>query len=47
MKNAFAPALLVLALTILSAAQTQTAKPLSVALKRYSALKSCIFLNEF
>src|SRR3982074_397036 len=31
MKNAFAPALLVLAFTILSTAQTQTAKPLSVA----------------
>jgi hypothetical protein len=31
MKNAFAPALLVLAFTILSTAQTQTAEPLSVA----------------
>jgi hypothetical protein len=34
MKNALAPALLVLAFTILGTAQTRTAKPLSVAPER-------------
>jgi hypothetical protein len=39
MKNAFAPALLVLVLTILSTAQTQTAKPLSVAPKQVQRIE--------
>ena len=43
MKNAFAPALLVLALTILSAAQTQTAKPLSVALEEVQRVEILYF----
>jgi hypothetical protein len=43
MKNACAPALLVLALTILSAAQTQTAKPLSAALEQVQRVEILYF----
>jgi hypothetical protein len=43
MKNAFAPALLVLSLTILSAAQTQTAKPLNVALEEVQRVEILYF----
>src|SRR5882762_8211428 len=43
MKNAFAPALVVLAFTILSTAQTQTAKPLSVALEEVQRVEILYF----
>jgi hypothetical protein len=43
MKNAFAPALLVLALTILSAAQTHTAKPLNIALEQVQRVEILYF----
>jgi len=43
MKNAFALALLILAFTILSTAQTQTAKPLSVALEQVQRVEILYF----
>jgi hypothetical protein len=43
MKNAFAPSLLVLALTILSTAQTQTVKPLSVAPEQVQRIEILYF----
>ena len=43
MKNAIAPALMVLALAIFSAAQTQTAKPLSVALQQVQRVEILYF----
>jgi hypothetical protein len=43
MKNALAPALLVLAFTILSAAQTRTANPLSVATKQVQRVEILCF----
>jgi hypothetical protein len=43
MKNAFAPALLVLAFTILSTAQTQTPKPLSVTSEQVQRVEILYF----
>jgi hypothetical protein len=43
MKSAFAPAILVLALTVLSSAQTQTAKQLSVALEQVQRVEILYF----
>jgi hypothetical protein len=43
MKNALVPALLVLAVAVLSTAQTQTAKPLSVALEQVQRVEILYF----